>query len=175
MKATTCCHKGWLLQNKCLRQVASLWVVCRAGSDRTRVYLAYQSVIGFSKKIQKVSAAFVTECNKNCKPTRRFSQVRETLSAQIFSSFPTNSTLLFFSILLLAKMLSRSTLVALAAGYASAAVPADLVTDLPGFGAPLSKLYSGYLKAGTGKYLHYVYSESLRTPSTDPVVIWFNG
>jgi carboxypeptidase C (cathepsin A) len=75
----------------------------------------------------------------------------------------------------LSEMLSRSTFVALAAGYASAAVPADLVTDLPGFGAPLSKLYSGYLNAGKGKYLHYVYSESLRTPSTDPVVIWFNG
>ena len=69
-------------------------------------------------------------------------------------------------------MLSRSSLFALAAGYASAAFPADLVTNLPGFGAPLSKLYSGYLNAGTGKYLHYVYSESLNNPSTDPLVIW---
>jgi hypothetical protein len=34
------------------------------------------------------------------------------------------------------------------AGVALAAVPADLVTTLPGFGTPVTKLYSGYLDAG---------------------------
>ena len=34
----------------------------------------------------------------------------------------------------------------------------DLVQNLPGFGAPLAPLYSGYLSAGDGQQLHYVYS-----------------
>ena len=42
---------------------------------------------------------------------------------------------------------------ALVAGAALAAVPADKVTDLPTFGAPLSDTYSGYLDAGKGKHL----------------------
>jgi len=35
--------------------------------------------------------------------------------------------------------------------------------------------YSGYLKASSTKELHYVFTESMDEPSTDPVVIWFNG
>ena len=55
-------------------------------------------------------------------------------------------------------------------------VPADLVANLPGFGAPLSPLYSGYLSAGAGKHHHYVFSQSLSaTAATDDLVIWFNG
>ena len=59
---------------------------------------------------------------------------------------------------------------------AYAAVPADLVTSLPGFsGALPSKLYSGYLQGGAGKMAHYAYSESLNAPSSDPILLWFNG
>ena len=37
-------------------------------------------------------------------------------------------------------------------------------------------LYSGYVQIPrTQKQLHYVTALSQRTPSTDPVVIWFNG
>lgn len=56
-----------------------------------------------------------------------------------------------------------------------AAVPADQVTNLPGFGAPVSKMYSGYLPGSAGQQAHYIYTESLNTPATDPVVLWFNG
>ena len=98
-------------------------------------------------------------------------------------------------------MSAKLAVAALAAAVARAAVPADLVTNLPGFGAPLSKvslratprtrrspqfefaptplrtpqLYSGYVSAGTNKAHHYVYSESLRDPVNDDLVIWFNG
>ena len=61
------------------------------------------------------------------------------------------------------------------ARVARAAVPADLVTNLPGFGAPLSKLYSGYVAAGANQFLHYVYSEAISAdPSTAPLALWFN-
>lgn len=71
---------------------------------------------------------------------------------------------------------SLSLLVGAAATQAAfAAVAADQVTNLPGFGKPLSKMYSGYLSAGKGKRAHYVYSESLRNPATDDLVVWFNG
>ena len=37
-------------------------------------------------------------------------------------------------------------------------------------------LYSGYLAIdGTPKQLHYVFAESQGNPTTDPLVIWFNG
>jgi hypothetical protein len=79
------------------------------------------------------------------------------------------------------------------------------VTTMPGFGAPLSNTYSGYVAAGAGKHHHvslwicaaachlvenprafpfhalarlcsqYVYMESLNNPATDDLVIWFNG
>lgn len=64
---------------------------------------------------------------------------------------------------------------AAAAGLSMAAVPADQVTNIPGFGAPLTALYSGYLNSGAGKHAHYVYSASLNAPATDPLVVWFNG
>ena len=57
-----------------------------------------------------------------------------------------------------------------------ASVSADAVPSLPGFTGNLpSKLYSGYLKSNPGKVAHYMYSESLQSPTTDPVVAWFNG
>lgn len=57
-----------------------------------------------------------------------------------------------------------------------ALVPADAVPSLPGFsGALPSKLYSGYVNSNPGKIAHYIYSESLQNPTSDPVVAWFNG
>lgn len=34
--------------------------------------------------------------------------------------------------------------------------------------------YSGYLNFTMGKF-HYVYFESQKTPSSDPLVLWLNG
>jgi hypothetical protein len=68
-----------------------------------------------------------------------------------------------------------ATLVALAtfAPSALADVPADRVANLPGFGAPLSALYSGYLVAAPNQRLHYVFSAAISVdPSTAPVVVW---
>jgi len=66
----------------------------------------------------------------------------------------------------------RVAVAAALAGAALAAVPADRVATLPGFGTPLTALYSGYLDAGAGKHHHYVYSESRNNPATDDLVIW---
>jgi hypothetical protein len=68
----------------------------------------------------------------------------------------------------------RSLVAASLAGAAlvSAAVPADKVTNLPTFGAPLSDTYSGYLDSGKGKHLHYFFTASLNAPATDPLVLW---
>ena len=38
-----------------------------------------------------------------------------------------------------------------------------------------SNWYSGYIDASPTKHLHYIFVESLDDPSTDPVLIWFNG
>ena len=46
---------------------------------------------------------------------------------------------------------SLKAIAALALSVVDAAPAGDLVTNLPGFGAPLSKFYSGYLSAGAGK------------------------
>jgi len=62
----------------------------------------------------------------------------------------------------------------------NAAVTADKFTELPdnkgGAAHPMaSNSYSGYLDITNTKKLHYVFVESESSPSTDPVVIWFNG
>ena len=55
------------------------------------------------------------------------------------------------------------------------------VTSLPGYGAPPSKMYSGFVDAGTppsGKgtmYFHYAAFEAEENPATAPVVFWYNG
>jgi hypothetical protein len=64
---------------------------------------------------------------------------------------------------------------AASATLARAAPAGDIVTTIPGFGAPVSPVYSGYLPAGANQQLHYVYTSSLVKPSTDPVVLWLNG
>ena len=69
----------------------------------------------------------------------------------------------------------RSAVLAVLAVGAHASVPADFVARLPGYASPLpSKLYSGYLNSNPGKHAHYMFSESLRAPSKDPIVLWFN-
>ncbi|KAJ8336620.1 hypothetical protein SKAU_G00378400 [Synaphobranchus kaupii] len=52
----------------------------------------------------------------------------------------------------------------------------DEVTDLPGLSfKPNYRQWSGYLKASSGKYLHYWFVTSQRDPAKDPVVLWLNG
>ena len=38
-----------------------------------------------------------------------------------------------------------------------------------------SKWYSGYYDVTKNKALHYLFIESLNEPSTDPIVVFFNG
>ena len=58
---------------------------------------------------------------------------------------------------------------------AMAADEADRMGQLPGTTDFASPTYSGFLKASDTKKLHYVFAESYDSPSTDPVLIWFNG
>jgi len=56
-----------------------------------------------------------------------------------------------------------------------AAPAAEKVDSLPDTTPFDSDTYSGYLTVSATKSLHYVFTESLANPTTDPVVIWFNG
>ncbi|XP_064477212.1 lysosomal protective protein-like [Ornithodoros turicata] len=52
----------------------------------------------------------------------------------------------------------------------------DEVTHLPGLEEqPQFRHYSGYLKAGSTRKLHYWFVESQGNPEADPVVLWLNG
>ena len=53
-------------------------------------------------------------------------------------------------------------------------VPADIVTDLPNYNYH-NLMYSGYLKAGTYKYFHYIYHLADSDPEHKPLVLWLNG
>lgn len=64
---------------------------------------------------------------------------------------------------------------ALVAATAFAADESDRMANLPNAPAFSTPNYSGYLQVSTGKRLHYVFTLSETSPSTDPVVIWFNG
>lgn len=59
-----------------------------------------------------------------------------------------------------------------------AAVPADLVTSLPGYGAPPTDWYSGYVSFnsvnGARLHMHYVLQLSPNA-SSDPLTLWYNG
>ena len=58
----------------------------------------------------------------------------------------------------------------------SCAPEGDKFTQLPNFTFPMpTDSYSGYLDVSDKKSLHYVFVSSENDPSTDPVVIWFNG
>jgi carboxypeptidase C (cathepsin A) len=66
---------------------------------------------------------------------------------------------------------------ALLATLAYAAPEEDRVTWLPNIG-PITDfgLFSGYVTIGdTSKQIHYLLNESQNDPTTDPLVIWFNG
>ncbi|XP_035389366.1 lysosomal protective protein [Electrophorus electricus] len=52
----------------------------------------------------------------------------------------------------------------------------DEVINLPGMSfTPNYRQWSGYLKASSGKFLHYWFVTSQRDPLADPVVLWLNG
>lgn len=73
-------------------------------------------------------------------------------------------------------MIKKLALLALVS-YIKAKPDGDKVVGLPGMTDNFSfEFYSGYLPVGTTqKFLHYVFVESQSNPSTDPVVVWFNG
>ena len=53
---------------------------------------------------------------------------------------------------------------------------ADQVKDLPGLTfTPSFNHFSGYLQVSPTRHIHYWYIESMKDPSTDPVVFWTNG
>ena len=69
------------------------------------------------------------------------------------------------------------------ATFTSAAPVDDLVTNLPGYGTPPSKWYSGFLNASVADpvadvQLHYMFTETTNPnlePTEAPVVLWLNG
>ncbi|KAJ8605704.1 hypothetical protein CTAYLR_010753 [Chrysophaeum taylorii] len=58
---------------------------------------------------------------------------------------------------------------------ASGAAADDRVLSLPGAPPLPSKHYSGYINASATKHLHYYLVLSEGDPSSDPLVVWFNG
>ena len=66
-------------------------------------------------------------------------------------------------------------ILAAVASVAEAAKKGDKMANLPDAPAFATDTYSGYLKASKTKKLHYVFTESMDKPETDPIVIWFNG
>ena len=55
------------------------------------------------------------------------------------------------------------------------AYAADKMSNLPDAPAFATNTYSGFLNVTDTKQLHYVFTESMDSPLTDPIVIWFNG
>jgi carboxypeptidase C (cathepsin A) len=51
----------------------------------------------------------------------------------------------------------------------------DFVPSLPDQPALSSKWYSGLLNATVTRQFHYVYVESERSPSSDPILVWLDG
>ena len=67
-------------------------------------------------------------------------------------------------------------LVALLGLSAVSSAPAeDQMKSLPDIGNFSTNAYSGYLNVSDTKALHYTFVESQDKPSSDPVLIWFNG
>ena len=73
-------------------------------------------------------------------------------------------------------MFSKSLIISTLTVAALAADEADRVLSMPDMGNfDTFPLYSGYLNVSSAKALHYLFVESQNDPSTDPVIIWFNG
>jgi hypothetical protein len=61
-------------------------------------------------------------------------------------------------------------------GVASAGPFSDIVYSLPWVNIGKEKLWSGYMQIDNGKKnIHYLFVESQNDPSTDPLILWFNG
>ena len=77
------------------------------------------------------------------------------------------------SLLLLSGLLLSSVLLS----TVTAAVPADQIDSVPGYGKPPSAQYSGFLPVDDAKtiFLHYWLVLSTGNPNTDPLVVWMNG
>lgn len=58
----------------------------------------------------------------------------------------------------------------------NADIPADQITNIPGYGVPKTKQYSGFIAADDAKtvFLHYWFVTS-PNPTKDPVSVWMNG
>ena len=74
-------------------------------------------------------------------------------------------------------MFTKSLLLSALAAVTAAAPLEDLVPSLPDIGTFTTfEMYSGYLAIpNTSKKLHYLFNSSQRSPSADPLLIWFNG
>lgn len=58
----------------------------------------------------------------------------------------------------------------------NAAPVEEEIKSLPGLSEQLNfKQYSGYLNASEGKFLHYWFVQSERSPENDPLLLWMNG
>ncbi len=64
---------------------------------------------------------------------------------------------------------------ALLLGIAFAARSQDRVESLPNALPFLSPWYSGHLQVSAYRHLHYVFIESQRNVTTDPILVWFAG
>jgi carboxypeptidase C (cathepsin A) len=74
-------------------------------------------------------------------------------------------------------MFAKSLITAALTAVAIAAPEEDRVLSLPDMAVfDTFPVYSGYLDiTGTTKRLHYMFVESQNDPTTDPLLIWFNG
>lgn len=73
-------------------------------------------------------------------------------------------------------MFNKSLILCAIAGAAYAADEADRVASMPDMATfDTYPVYSGYLHVDDAKHLHYMFIESQQDPSTDPLIIWFNG
>ena len=74
-------------------------------------------------------------------------------------------------------MFTKALLASTFAAMVSSAPAADQVLYLPGMGDfNTYGVYSGYLNIpSSNKMLHYMFAQSQNQPTTDPLVIWFNG
>ena len=76
-------------------------------------------------------------------------------------------------------MMNKLLIIFAIVSLASAAIPDDKITTLPGWRGAIPSMYSGYLPtgktSGTPGFIHYWFIESQNDPKNDPVVYWTNG